>query len=443
MAANSAAELISQQEEPVMHEKVVKEVRVAKRAVTVAVMVSVVAVAGVACALIFRGGASGASAAPPTRLVQLNDAKVKGVQDHLTSIEASSVDAQAKLQAGAAAIAAHFFDGPDDVISEGEATAVVAPAQDLGSEAMPELKKETDDETMQTQMEALKAAQDRVKLVANQFISKHPRQPRRYQDPDEEPDCSQHVEDLVAEGALPVHGDCSPNGWYRVYIDTIMRKEASMQSPQVRILPLGTLVHVVEMKGRRMRVDLVGNQPEDAVKLSGWISRRTDDNVVIIRPSKSAIYFDRLRRNDTSIASKVFQNAKLLSARKEFKKQFESTARATAMEHDLKQKLKAIDPDRLAIGLSNMERNKKKTGDAIAQKVLATGKGFGARLQEDANKVVDKLDAAPDAQKLVRGLPEFVEKEVEKEVSDKVPPQKLLSQAGQSFVNSLSEELKR
>jgi len=53
-------------------------------------------------------------------------------------------------------------------------------------------------------------------------------------------------------------------GWYRVCLNTIVRKMKDLNSERLRIIPRGSQVHVVEIQGRRCRID----QP-----LDGWVSR--------------------------------------------------------------------------------------------------------------------------------------------------------------------------
>lgn len=61
--------------------------------------------------------------------------------------------------------------------------------------------------------------------------------------------------------------------WYRVCLNTIVRKDKKLDSERLRILPMGSRVHVVQIEGRRVRID----QP-----IAGWcsISSSTGDTIL-------------------------------------------------------------------------------------------------------------------------------------------------------------------
>jgi len=64
-------------------------------------------------------------------------------------------------------------------------------------------------------------------------------------------------------------------GWHRVCLNTIVRKGVQLDSERLRILPMGSRVHVVEKKDRRVRID----QP-----ISGWCSLKSSNGDTILTP---------------------------------------------------------------------------------------------------------------------------------------------------------------
>jgi len=63
--------------------------------------------------------------------------------------------------------------------------------------------------------------------------------------------------------------------WYRVCLNTIVRKGVKLDSERMRILPMGSRVHVVEVNDRRVQID----QP-----ISGWCSLRSSNGDTILTP---------------------------------------------------------------------------------------------------------------------------------------------------------------
>jgi len=449
MEVHEAAELLRQEtESEVPHEKIQKETRSAKRTVVAAVLVSVVAVAGAACAVFSRGGAVAAPVPPSAHLMQLSSADVKDMQDRLASIQASSADAEAKLQAGAAALAERMFSAPQapsaQRFNEGEQAgdAFKAKLSALSQGDEPDSNSVIQDK-MQVQMQALAEAQERIRMVSAKLTAHHPVSEKRREE-DEAVDCNGSIDELRQMGDILYHKmSCSHAGWYRVYLDTIMREGAGFDTPQVKVLSQGTLVHVAEFQGRRAHVDKVGHQLMDAAPMEGWISQKTGDNVNIIRPSKSVALFERLGGNSSNMVGKVYEQAMLLAEKNGFSDQFKSTARATAMQQELAQKLKAIDPDRLAAGMSNMNRHKTQAEQNIAKSVTETGTKVGLAMERtvehDAGKVADALERSPKGQKLI----EATRKMVTKEVPQNVDAGKLLSNGGKDFLNSIAGEFGR
>lgn len=64
-------------------------------------------------------------------------------------------------------------------------------------------------------------------------------------------------------------------GWHRVCLNTIVRKGVELDSERLRILPMGSRVHVVEKAERRVRID----QP-----IAGWCSLKSSNGDTILTP---------------------------------------------------------------------------------------------------------------------------------------------------------------
>lgn len=69
-------------------------------------------------------------------------------------------------------------------------------------------------------------------------------------------------------------------GWYRTYLSGVVRTEEELESQELAVLPVDTLVYVAEVRGRRARI-LKPNP--------GWMSMRTDDGVELLRPDRTYI----------------------------------------------------------------------------------------------------------------------------------------------------------
>jgi len=68
--------------------------------------------------------------------------------------------------------------------------------------------------------------------------------------------------------------DANPvNSWYRVCLNTIVRKEQDLSSERLRILPMGSRVFVIEIVGRRVKI----KQP-----IEGWCSLQSSNGDKIL-----------------------------------------------------------------------------------------------------------------------------------------------------------------
>jgi len=65
-------------------------------------------------------------------------------------------------------------------------------------------------------------------------------------------------------------------GWHRVCLNTIVRATKDLESARLRILPMGSRVNVVEVDGRRVRID----EP-----IGGWCSIESSNGDLILSPT--------------------------------------------------------------------------------------------------------------------------------------------------------------
>lgn len=88
-------------------------------------------------------------------------------------------------------------------------------------------------------------------------------------------------------------------GWHRVCLNTIVRKGVQLDSERLRILPMGSRVHVVQKKDRRVQID----QP-----IQGWCSLKSSNGDTILTP---------LDQEDVSLPTPIASNAQAQTQRKE------------------------------------------------------------------------------------------------------------------------------
>jgi len=69
----------------------------------------------------------------------------------------------------------------------------------------------------------------------------------------------------------------SGGAWYRVCLNTIVRKDHRLDSERLRILPMGSRVYVVEQRDRRVRISFCANQ-----RIDGWCSITSSNGDTIL-----------------------------------------------------------------------------------------------------------------------------------------------------------------
>lgn len=130
--------------------------------------------------------------------------------------------------------------------------------------------------------------------------------------------------DAMGLSAVPfMQGSRGVRGWYRTYLDGLVRDGIAMDSEQVQVLPVGSLVYVAEAQGRRVRI---------LRPVRGWMSLKTSDGVEILRPDMT--YTAGLNSTDIE---KVFRSREVRVAHVRLQV---AAAKLTALEAKLLSTLK-------------------------------------------------------------------------------------------------------
>lgn len=117
-------------------------------------------------------------------------------------------------------------------------------------------------------------------------------------------------------------------GYYRVFLNTVVRKERDIKSEQVRFLSVGDTVYITEKRGRRVKI---------ISPTRGWMSLETTDGVRILRPD---LTLKGLKYSPN--ASALAQVFKSKAAKDAAEKAMKSAAEFTKLEDTLVTALKNI-----------------------------------------------------------------------------------------------------
>jgi len=102
-------------------------------------------------------------------------------------------------------------------------------------------------------------------------------------------------------------------GWHRVCLNTIVRATKELESARLRILPMGSRVNVVEISGRRVRID----QPID-----GWCSIESSNGDLILSPAEESDAADKsFEHEETYMTARAQQLANELTELKALREQ--------------------------------------------------------------------------------------------------------------------------
>jgi len=169
-------------------------------------------------------------------------------------------------------------------------------------------------------------------------------------------------------------------GWYRTYLNTVVRESPELESQRVGVLPSGKAVYVLEKRGRRVRIES---------PLVGWMSMETTDGVKILRRDLSAA-----NRFNRSALNKVFQSDEARATHAQMEK---TAAQFTALESRLIDSLKLIN-----------ERIVQSGDHPFETATHAVGKQIGHMAEQVKSEAVDTsknlVEAANERSKDVKAI---------------------------------------
>lgn len=308
------------------------------------------------------------------------EAALGAAEAKVHEIAPASDNAEAKLEAGAAAMAARWFDTSGDSSS------------------------------------------------AKGLASFPPRSGRSHVGGQSSHKSSVQTEDLGVDG--------ESHGWYRVYINTIVREGEALNSSQVTVAPAGIFVHAEEVRGRRVRVDEAATSLEHPVRVAGWVSMQTaDGQIQILRPARSSMIRGAAR--NSSMASRIFHNAHALAERKRLEETAVRVAQMTAYQKMIDDNLHKVNPKGLAHDLTSFGRNREKYEEQGVNTAQKAGEHVGKTLERAAGTVFKGLDTAASK---VAGQSHVGEKAI-KELKLQLPEGEVSKGIGQAIMGFLKNNL--
>jgi len=141
--------------------------------------------------------------------------------------------------------------------------------------------------------------------------------------------------------------------WYRVCLNTIVRKDKKLDSERLRILPMGSRVHVVQIEGRRVRID----QP-----IAGWcsISSSTGDTILQVIQNQNLGSAPTPKAGNLKVMSQKIANLQ--------EKRENATTDAEREKFQAELEVTQAENARLQQEVSNLENQKK----ALEQEMLGS-----------------------------------------------------------------------
>jgi len=210
-------------------------------------------------------------------------------------------------------------------------------------------------------------------------------------------------------------------GYYRVFLNTVVREDRDIKSAQVRFVSVGETVYIAERKGRRVRI---------IAPTKGWMSMETTDGVQILRPDLT-LRGVRYSPNASAVAQ-AFQSK---AARHAAESAMRTAAEFTKLEDSLLGALKHINQDVI-----------KKPGEAIghalkSQPVQAAGKAIAQGAMELSKGAARAFVAQKRATE--RAIKTRLTKEQQADLSKKVNVDKIFGKDGNKILGSIGDALRR
>jgi len=196
--------------------------------------------------------------------------------------------------------------------------------------------------------------------------------------------------------AVGASGDPT-QGWYRVYIKTIVRRDIALDSPQVAVVPAGVFVHAAERRGRRIRVDRAGTNLAAPRRVAGWLSTETaDGTITILRP----IDPEELptggpdgRDDGGSLAKLLARRKKEMLRKQKYDEQAQKVAKMTVYQRAITQDLQKVNPNKTAHSIAYFSQHREEVEEKGVKVAERAGEHALDSLEKGANVVLGKVDS--------------------------------------------------
>jgi len=229
----------------------------------------------------------------------------------------------------------------------------------------------------------------------------------------------------MAEAEEATGGD-----WFRVCLNTIVRKDIHLESERIRILPMGSRVYVTERHERRVKITHCDNQ-----RIDGWCSiTSSNGDTILSKVSEAEVQMSKMDAQEREKMQEDLQNnfsksigALTAALNPEDQDQMKAM---TQQLHDLKSQV-----DDAAKKKKALEQLKKKNAehnnaikeqedklDQLKKEYEQLENSFNGKVSSYANSANDQLnklaetvkDAAKDKQKMERDL-QTMKSEIERQ----------------------------
>lgn len=177
--------------------------------------------------------------------------------------------------------------------------------------------------------------------------------------PDAEVSEPTRVDDVVGLMAV-ADPDEEGKGWYRTYLNTVVRDSVSLESEELDVLPVGSRVYVERVQGRRARI---------LHPLTGWVSLSTKDGITILRRDTSF----QTGVNETELAE-AFRTPEFLEAAEELQV---ASQKLDNLKQHLVEMLNTVDPEHLQKRLATARSGSNpapELSDLLAKRANTIGK---------------------------------------------------------------------
>lgn len=168
-------------------------------------------------------------------------------------------------------------------------------------------------------------------------------------------------------------------GWHRVCLNTIVRATRELESARLRILPMGSRVNVVEIAGRRVRID----QPID-----GWCSIESSNGDLILSPAEESDNGDKSFSDNQDMQTRATQLAEELA---ELKTLREKVSQQKQVEKELGNTQQAV--AQLTQDVARLKAENEKSASMARQIELKT------KQLEDLQRITQQKEAESQAVK--------------------------------------------